>query len=50
LQKHEQATKIATSLKSQFDNWILILPVLSLKGAKYDIDPRKEYLHKLLRR
>ena len=34
---YESAVKNATSLKSQFDNWYLSLPILSFNGSKYDI-------------
>ena len=45
---HESSVKKATSLKSQFENWYLALPVLSFNGAKYDINLMKQYLHKAL--
>ena len=48
LHKHESAVKIATSLKTQLDNWFLALPVLSFNGAKYDINLMRQYLHKSL--
>ena len=48
LNRHETALKIALSLKSQFENWYLALPVLSFNGAKYDINLMKQYLHKSL--
>jgi len=48
LNKHETSLKIASSLKSQFENWYLALPVLSFNGAKYDINLMKQYLHKTL--
>ena len=44
----DKKTKLATSLKSQFDNWYLALPVLSFNGSKYDINLMKQYLHKSL--
>ena len=45
---HESLVTKATSLKSQFENWYLALPVLSFNGAKYDINLMKQYLHKSL--
>jgi hypothetical protein len=48
LNKHETSLKIASSLKSQFENWYLALPILSFNGAKYDINLMKQYLHKSL--
>ncbi len=30
--------KIAISLKTQFENWYLAIPVLSFNGSKYDIN------------
>ena len=38
----------ATSLKTQFENWYLAMPVLSFNGSKYDINLMKQYLHKSL--
>jgi hypothetical protein len=37
--------KNATSLKTQFENWYLSMPVLSFNGSKYDINLMKQYLH-----
>ena len=48
LKNHEIAVVRATSLKAQFENWYLALPVLSFNGAKYDINLMKQYLHKSL--
>ena len=45
---YECKINAATSLKSQFDNWYLALPVLSFNGSKYDINLMKQYLHKSL--
>jgi len=44
----ENAVKNATSLKTQFENWYLSMPVLSFNGSKYDINLMKQYLHKSL--
>ena len=38
----------AKSLKKQFENWYMVLPVLSFNGSKYDINLMKQYLHKSL--
>ena len=46
LSRHENALKNATSLKTQFDNWYLTLPIVSFNGSKYDINLMKQYLHK----
>ena len=45
---HESLVTKATSLKSQFENWYLAVPVLSFNGSKYDINLMKHYLHKSL--
>ncbi|NBO67009.1 MAG: hypothetical protein EBU88_19555, partial [Acidobacteria bacterium] len=44
----ESLVSKSTSLKSQFENWYLALPVLSFNGAKYDINLMKKFLHKAL--
>jgi hypothetical protein len=46
LYRHETSLKIASSLKAQFENWYLALPILSFNGAKYDLNLMKQYLHK----
>ena len=43
---YENNVKNATSLKTQFENWYLAMPVLSFNGSKYDINFTKQYLHK----
>ena len=48
LERYENAVKNATSLKTQFENWYLSMPVLSFNGSKYDINLMKQYLHKSL--
>jgi len=48
LSRHENALKNATSLKTQFDNWYLTLPIVSFNGSKYDINLMKQYLYKSL--
>ena len=48
LKYYEEAVKNATSLKTQFENWYLSMPVLSFNGSKYDINLMKQYLHKSL--
>ena len=35
---YENNVKNATSLKTQFENWYLSMPVLSFNGSKYDIN------------
>jgi hypothetical protein len=40
--------KNAKSLKIQFENWYLAMPVLSFNGIKYNINFIKQYLHKSL--
>jgi hypothetical protein len=42
----ENNVKNAASLKTQFENWYLAMPVLSFDGSKYDINLMKQYLHK----
>jgi hypothetical protein len=49
LVNYENNVKNATSLKTQFENWYLAMPVLSLNGSKYDINLKKQYLHKSLK-
>ena len=48
LKRHLNALKNASSLKAQFENWYLALPILSFNGAKYDLNLMKQYLHKSL--
>jgi hypothetical protein len=48
LKHYEHALNNANSLKSQFDNWYLALPIISFNGSKYDINLMKQYLHKSL--
>ena len=48
LSNYENNVKNATSLKTQFENWYLAMPVLSFNGSKYDINLMKQYLHKSL--
>jgi hypothetical protein len=48
LSRHENALKNVTSLKTQFDNWYLTLPIVSFNGSKYDINLMKQYLYKSL--
>jgi len=48
LERYENSVKNATSLKSQFENWYLAMPVLSFNGSKYDINLMKQFLHKSL--
>ena len=48
LVNYENNVKNATSLKTQFENWYLSMPVLSFNGSKYDINLMKQYLHKSL--
>jgi hypothetical protein len=38
LVNYENNVKNATSLKNQFENWYLAMPVLSFNGSKYDIN------------
>jgi hypothetical protein len=45
---YENNVKNATSLKIQFENWYLAMPVLSFNGSKYDINLMKQFLHKSL--
>jgi hypothetical protein len=39
---------LTTSLKTQFENWYLAMPVSSFDGSKYDINLMKQYLHNSL--
>ena len=48
LVNYENNVKNATSLKNQFENWYLSMPVLSFNGSKYDINLMKQHLHKSL--
>jgi hypothetical protein len=48
LVNYENNVENVTSLKTQFENWYLAIPVLSFNGSKYDINLMKQYLHKSL--
>jgi hypothetical protein len=49
LVNYENNVKNATSLKTQFENWFLAMPVLSFNGSKYDINLINCFLSALIR-
>ena len=38
LTKFESKVNNAMGLKKQFENWYMVLPILSFNGSKYDIN------------